>query len=313
MEGTRFDDVIRTLSEPGSRRSALRLLGAAVAVLAGGRAAATQAKGKGKRKKKSDCSRKKCPGGQHRNKRTCQCECTSGLCSGGMVFDFDECRCACPGGLRRCGDECIGPGECCATLDEPCQEDPKGCCNPLLLEVCTIDGCCPDGFAGFKVCNGFCMDTDTDPHHCGDCNAACEGGENCVNGKCGGEETCPPFQEKCGDTCCEFGEVCCHGACAPQGSAICTNDGWCASTEGHACGAESTEVEGPCCRFSAGESCCVIALDPIETTCCPGDADQCGRGGCCPVGTRWKGDCEACCVVASPGCQACQAPVPGRG
>jgi hypothetical protein len=27
----------------------------------------------------------------------------------------------------------------------------------------------------------------------------------------------------------------------------------------------------------------------------------------------WKFDCQACCVNASTGCQACQGPVPGRG
>ena len=318
MEGKRFDAVVRKLSERGSRRGALQLLGAALAVLAGSQTAATQAKGKGKGRgkgkgkgKKSDCPTKKCPRGQHRNKRTCKCECTRLPCSGGMEFDIKACRCACPSDLRRCGDECIDPDECCAALDEPCAEDPKGCCNPLLLEVCTIDGCCPDGFGGFKVCNGFCIDTDTDAHHCGGCNAACDGGENCVNGKCGGEDACPPVQKKCGDICCEFGEDCCHGVCATQGTATCTADGWCSSLEGQACTVDADE--GPCCRFSAGEVCCVTSLEPFETTCCPGPGDQCGRGGCCPVGTRWNGDCEACCPIGGSRCEGCQAPVPGRG
>src|SRR3712207_6330316 len=103
MEGNQFDDLVRNLGDHSSRRSAVRLLAGALAVVAGGQTASTLAKGKkrngkgngkgqGKGKGKSDCPRKSCRRGFHLNKRTCECECTRKTCSGGMEFDLETCR-----------------------------------------------------------------------------------------------------------------------------------------------------------------------------------------------------------------------------
>jgi len=78
------------------------------------------------------------------------------------------------------------------------------------LDVYTIDGCCRE-LDGMKACNNFCVDTDTNPNHCGDCNVSCVPGESCVGGDCvletGGEE-CPNGQPKCSGECCQENEMC---------------------------------------------------------------------------------------------------------
>ena len=313
MDSNRFDNIGRALAERASRRGAAHVLaGAILGALAGLPAGDAPAKPK---KKKKGCPKQPCPRGQQRNKRTCACECKRTPCHGGMEFDVDSCRCRCPRDLRECRDGCVGKDECCPS-DPPCPEDPKGCCHSPGVEVCTIDGCCPE-LNGLKACNNFCVDTSIDPHHCGDCNVHCASGEPCVNGQCG-EEECPHGQPKCGDQCCGFGELCCGGVCRFTGTAICTRDGWCSTTEGQACCVGSDCIQDPCCRFSAGEGCCVTSLDPLETTCCPGGPGQCAPGGCCPVGTTW-GDCatsgggQACCADGVVNCNNCVAVVPGRG
>ena len=309
MDTQRFDDMVRGLSERGSRRGVLgRLAGGVLAALAGVPAAEGPAKAK---KKQSGCPKKPCPRGHSRNKRTCKCECTRTPCRGGMEFDIDSCRCTCPRGLRECRDGCVGADECCPG-DPPCSEDPKGCCHSPGVEVCTIDGCCLE-LDGMKACNDFCVDTKTHRNHCGNCNTACGTGESCVGGECGPGE-CGNGKPLCGDRCCGAGEACCGGVCQFQGTAICTNDGWCPTTSGQACCGTGNCANDPCCLFSAGEACCVSLTNSgdIETTCCPGGHDQCAPGGCCPAGMTW-GRCDGCCPRGGVGCDGCVAPVAGRG
>jgi len=106
MDELRFDDVVRTLSERGTRRGALRLLASGVlGALVGTPAASALAKSK--KKKKSNCA-KKCPQGQQRNKRSCKCECSCIQCSGGKEFDAESCTWGCPRGMRECRDGCVG-------------------------------------------------------------------------------------------------------------------------------------------------------------------------------------------------------------
>jgi hypothetical protein len=344
MDGNHFDDMVRAVTNRGSRRGVLfALTGGLLAALipyAGSGKNKNKKKKKGKKGKKG-CNERcggrcvsKCPDIMTRNPVSCLCQCPEDMqrcgqvcvgedrccpgekeCGGGCIHE-DECcphdEDCCPRPDKTCPDgSCVPEGACCPGVQVTCRSDPRGCCL-AGVEECANDGCCPVG-DGQQVCNGFCIDTNADPHHCGDCNAACQGGENCVNGKCGGEETCPFPQKKCGDKCCEFGEDCCHGVCAPQGSAACTNDGWCPFTEAQACLA--TGMEGPCCRFSAGEICCAFILGDgtVETHCCPDNHDQCAPSGCCPAGTMWKIDCGACCTNGVTGCNACHGSVPGRG
>jgi hypothetical protein len=44
----------------------------------------------------------------------------------------------------------------------------------------SFDAQCPS-----PLCNGVCVNTDTDPAHCGRCGNSCGSGEECVGGRCG--------------------------------------------------------------------------------------------------------------------------------
>ncbi len=54
------------------------------------------------------------------------------------------------------------------------------------------------------VCDGACIDPDTDRQHCGECGESCGPGGSCVNGDC---------VDACGDTCDRYREVCLNGTC----------------------------------------------------------------------------------------------------
>jgi hypothetical protein len=252
MDEQRFDDVVRTLSERGSRRGVMRLLaGGILGVLAGAPAPSALAKPK-KKKKKSGCPKQACPPGHQRNKRTCKCECTRQQCSGGKEFDAEACACRCPRGMRECRDGCVGPDRCCPG-DPPCPEDPKGCCHAPGLDVCTIDGCCRE-LDGMMACNNFCVDTKSNRNHCGSCEWQCNANQECCDGSCTNiltdEENCGG----CGIRCDTRTQACSQGRCQD----ICSlnigdyrnacDDGvdyWC-------CPDGSTR----CCRLSGQPHCC---------------------------------------------------------
>jgi hypothetical protein len=213
--------------------------------------------------------------GKSRTPCTARCggRCVS-RCPDVMTRNQSTCRCECPDRMIKCGRICIDQ-----------------------------DDCCP----GEKKCGGGCI-------HEQNCCPSTE--KPCPNGVCVSKDACCPIvEEECGAECCVFGEECCNGLCGGLFSEICTKDGWCPQVGAQACCAGSIQDCGdhPCCDFSAGEACCVSSLDPVETTCCPGGPEQCAPGGCCPPGTEYKGDCEACCTNGTTGCSSCRSPVAGRG
>src|SRR5215213_1642145 len=212
MDALHFDDVVRTLSERGSRRGALRLLaGGILGALAGVPVLGAPAKPKKKKKKKSGCPKQACPPGHQRNQCSCKCECTRVQCSGGKEFDAESCRCSCPQGLRECRDGCVGPDRCCPG-DPPCPEDPKGCCHAPGLDVCTIDGCCRE-LDGMKACNNFCVDTNTNRNHCGNCEWPCGANQECCDGSCTNIQTDEENCGGCGITCDTRTQACSEGQC----------------------------------------------------------------------------------------------------
>jgi hypothetical protein len=195
-------------------------------------------------------------------------------CPDVMTRNQTTCQCECPDEMNKCGQVCVG-----------------------------ADRCCP----GEKSCGGGCIrEQDCCPHT----------EKWCPTGVCIPKDACCPIvEEACGAECCVLGEECCNGVCGGTFSEICTKDGWCPQVGAQACCAGSIQDCGdsPCCDFSAGEACCVSSLDPVETTCCPGGPGQCAPGGCCPAGTEYKGDCEACCTNGTTACTSCRSPVAGRG
>ena len=177
--------------------------------------------------------------------------------------DCDICENIC-GVCKDCDDEECAPPDCCPNPEGPggvCVDtdtDPLNCggcdaaCLPNLSNAC-VDGECvcgnePECSGGDTCCRGEgggatrCIDTDTDPLHCGACNAACLIPLNpclsveCQDGQCvevgaadgtpcelegdpgvccaaGSSVTCVVGTECCSNAQCDSGEACCEGQC----------------------------------------------------------------------------------------------------
>ena len=180
--------------------------------------------------------------------------------------DTTDCRaarlCEPQCGARVCGDEpacgtscgtCIGNQSCNAEgqcIDNACTPDCAGrACgaDPVCGRSCGTCGgtevcdtgtgqCAAPCEAGRTLCNGTCVDTSSDPNHCGGCDA-CPAGNLCENGSC----TQPPEdcrQEPCsGLTYCDLAT----GQCLPG----------CSSTE--QCGAnEVCDLSAHTCNCTTG-------------------------------------------------------------
>jgi hypothetical protein len=79
------------------------------------------------------------------------------------------------------------------------------------------------------ACSGTCVDTDTNPTHCGECGASCDQGQGCSNGEC--------------VDVCDAGEVLCGGDCIDP------------NTDRQYCGASGT-CEGQNIGENCGENSC---------------------------------------------------------
>jgi hypothetical protein len=123
-------------------------------------------------------------------------------CRGGEVCEGGDCICA--PGLVPDGEDCVDPAN-----------DPDAC-GPGLLD-CEGDtpycqgGACVDECAGEDVtaCGFACVNTGTDPRHCGGCGNACEADELCADGcrdfeVAAGCTTCPCDACEDGDRCCGY-------------------------------------------------------------------------------------------------------------
>jgi alpha-tubulin suppressor-like RCC1 family protein len=105
------------------------------------------------------------------------------------------------------------------------------------------DGCT------FQECDGGCVDTDTDPAHCGVCDNACAAGVTCYAGSCGGGDV---LELAIGEfhTCARLrgGEVWCWGGdnaaqiVAPQSAMTCPPNG--IIKEGGPCQPAPVKIQG---------------------------------------------------------------------
>lgn len=157
-------------------------------------------------------------------------------------------------------------------------------------------------------CGDSCIDTDSDPRHCGGCDNACAAGEICIEGGCA--VACPEGQELCDGTCadisndplhcggcenaCAAGEVCVEGGCevaCPEGQEIC--DGTCVYVD------RSNEHCGACGNACEPGQACV---DGGCTSVCPQGQELCD-GACVDTDTSGQ-HCGACGVVCDAG-QVC--------
>jgi hypothetical protein len=158
MDATRFDTLIRSLTDGSSRRAALGVgLGGVLAALGLG-----ESEAKKKRRRKKKC------------KRTCgPCQrCKKGKCRPK------------PAGIP-CGDggECLANGSCAlsCTMDDECDRLPSGC------------GCSPASAEGVSHCYGHVNSCDEIPKKC-ESTAECPLGRVCQPTGCvGGGNRCWPL------------------------------------------------------------------------------------------------------------------------
>ncbi len=131
-----------------------------------------------------------CPQGQTLNATTCQCEnivcpggtvlcdgqCVSTSCSTGEVFNPTTCQCeACPAGQEPCGGQCV-----------------QSCSGGRVLNPTTCECECP---TGTTLCNGNCVDLQSDANNCGQCGNTCPSDQSCVSGTC--SNFCPNQSTGC--------------------------------------------------------------------------------------------------------------------
>lgn len=155
-------------------------------------------------------------------------------------------------------------------------------------------------------CNGTCVDTTSDPAHCGGCGLACDDGQACSEGSC---------------TVCEVPTMPCEGACVDT-----THDpahcGGCGNACGPAqlcalgqcvdeCPPPTMSCEGVCIDVGSDEANCGMCgtVCAADETCsggqCSAPADPCTNNTCSTHG--W---CEAGVCICDPGyagasCSSC--------
>ncbi|WAS89945.1 hypothetical protein [Nannocystis punicea] len=144
----------------------------------------------------------------------------------------------CPEDQVFCGGECVAEGTCC-----------DGACDPAR-ERCDGGECrCRDGLVR---CGEACVDTRSDPRHCGECDNDCGDQGVCNNSKC---------VEGCGD-----GRVDCDGACV-----VLAEDPLHCDACGSPCAGDQVCLAGDCRPYAyAGE--CLTCPCPSA---CTGDLDVC--------------------------------------
>jgi hypothetical protein len=217
---------------------------------------------------------------------------------------------ACKHGRQCCAKKCLRSGKCSCDASNSCPQPT----NPCKMAVCSSTGRCviqnePAGTpcGGEKVCcDKSCVDTETDPTHCGNCGNRCLSGEVCTNGKC----LCASGNVVCGGACvagncckgdsrltCKDGEKCCspNGCINVLGDDL-ENCGDC----GVACDRDSADrcTEGTC---KCGDNVCVGSEVCKVTTCV------------CPDQTPCQDTCEKGRVKCGVECLDCPPPPPGIG
>jgi hypothetical protein len=159
-------------------------------------------------------------------------------CDSGTTCDTDCGDPTCPEGEEPCGSDCVVAGTCC-----------DGACDPVR-ERCDDGTClCRDGLVR---CGGVCVDTRSDPNHCGECDKDCGDPGVCNASKC---------LEGCGD-----GRTDCDGACVVLG-----DDPLHCDACGSPCAGDQVCLAGACHLYTyAGE--CLTCPCPSA---CTGDLDVC--------------------------------------
>jgi hypothetical protein len=223
------------------------------------------------------------------------CQSPSGeICGDGVDNDGDgaiDCfdgDCGYEGAVEfSCGDgrdnDCDGAADC---LDPDCA--PTLACSSCATE-------------GRTLCGGECVDTASDPRHCGGCGIACSPGDVCQSSSCrpGGdcrETPCTGF------TYCNLADGACMPGCASSGQCG-SNESCDVATHQCACNAGFHRCSGMCVSngspLSCGSLCEPCPADPNGHATC--DGSVCGTV-CNENFLFCGGRCTACPTGGTVGC-----------
>lgn len=161
--------------------------------------------------------------------------CISGVCrlEGGVPPIATTGTQSCGPGLTSCGGGCVDissdPSNC-GSCGNVCPAAQSGFVSACASGSCFFERAPASCASGLASCGGDCVDTSSDPNHCGGCDTVCASGQICFNGACATDNRCASGLTSCNGTCvnltsdagncgacgnaCPSGEICFGGACA---------------------------------------------------------------------------------------------------
>lgn len=204
-----------------------------------------------------------------------------------------------------------------ATLASACgQSKPEVEVVSISGAECEGDSCvCAEPLVS---CGSFCIDTASDPDHCGACDRACLASQVCELGAC----ACPAPTVACGDACvelssdesncgacgnaCSDGQICEDSACVcPAGTDLCGDSCTNLQTDANNCGACGNACSGgQVC--DGGDCVCPAGQELCDGQCIDtqSDDENCGAcGNVCGLGEGCSaGECQGG-ALGADGCQ----------
>lgn len=221
----------------------------------------------------------------------------------------------CEGCVPDCSGKYCGSGDGCGGV---CDAPPAICSDTSVCGpggVCTCPGAdqdlCYDGVSAYH-----CVDTASNPDHCGNCYSSCPTGTACVDGHCDcgvGSHYCQPSTSGEQGVCTNLADDPEHcGGCLNHCPGTPCNDGVCGS-----CLPTETACTGACANLDSDDAHCGSCINacPTGITCtgglcdCGGGLDACGGtctsldtdpmncGSCfhtCPTGVSCSGGSCVC-------------------
>ncbi|MFO0606521.1 MAG: hypothetical protein U0324_25335 [Polyangiales bacterium] len=197
--------------------------------------------------------------------------------SGRYAVPLDQSDANCGACGRRCDDGSTCTGGACFAAGDGGQWPGRAPCE-----------------FGTEACGLRCVDTATNPEHCGGCGRRCVGDEVCLRGGC--VRPCPLGQSLCGGACVDLRVDAAHcGACGivcPL-AARC-DEGRCACPEGsEVCNGACVDVRSSAAHCGGCGRRCPEGMACVAGACgCVGGWTRCG-GACVDV-SRDRAHCGAC-------------------